>query len=272
MNLKRDPDDRATHLAEARHSLRSAIGSLLGKIDQIVQGYESVRTATPEVVYDRLIVRPAYGKWIKQLQYAAEELLALTENIRVMAGENLELQITSIDIKEMIAKCLDIFADEIARRDLSCNLFDRIPKGGRELHGDRAWLQILVFNLIENAVKYSRQGGRINLELWLQGPFWRFSVTSEGKYIPPEWRADIFEPFLRIEAEPDEQMMPGTGIGLYSVKTIANLHQLPGIEPPGGCPVLVSSEFLDPKADRSRQARNVFTVSIPRNLGNAHAE
>jgi signal transduction histidine kinase len=269
MNLHLDQEKWAIQLAEVRHNLRSVVTSLLGKTAKIVEGYEAARTAPPEIAYDRLVNRAAFHKSTAQLKYAAEELRALTENIRTISGggSRIPLQITSIDLPEMISECLNLFTEEMSRRGLSCDYENQLPYQLRMVDGDRGWLHILIFNLVENAVKYSRQGRRIEMRLWLQGPFWRFSVANEGKHIPPKMLSSIFEPYVRIEPEPGEQAMPGTGIGLASVKTIAKLHQMGGLAPPGGAPVTVSSQLIGGGSSSLRNARTLFTISIPRKLG-----
>jgi len=266
MNVHLDKEKWAVQLAEVRHNLRSVVTSLLGKAARIIDGYEAVRLAPPDVAYDRLVNRAAFHKSIKLLRYASEELWALTENIRTISGTgtSIPLQINPIDLPEMIRECLGLFSDEMVRRHLIPDFDNRLPDALRLVDGDRGWLHILMFNLIENAVKYSRQGRRIDLQLWAHGPFWQFSVANEGKYIPPEKREAIFEPYFRLDPEPGETPMPGTGIGLSSVKTIAAWHQVEGLTPPGGKSVTVDSQLTRAGSHSPRNARTIFTISIPR--------
>ncbi len=69
-------------------------------------------------------------------------------------------------------------------------------------------------NLLDNAVKYSPDGGRIQVAIAASGPFIRFSVTDEGLGIPPSEQPRIFEKFYRLDPN-QTRGVGGTGLGLY---------------------------------------------------------
>ena len=256
-------------LAEVRHNLRSVVTSVLGMAYKISRYYWPVKKKNmkPETAHRILIVEAGFHKAISDLEYAANELLALTENIRTLSGGGIRipLQISTVDLPKMVAHCIGLFKEELERRHLRCDFHDESRGALKAATGDRQWLHIMIFNLLENAVKYTRQRKVINVRLWIEGSFWRLEVINEGKYIPPEMSRKIFDAYTRVPSEAGEQEMPGSGLGLTSVKAVVEMHQMAGLRPPRGEAITVSSKkdyFLSNAG--LTHARNVFCISIPR--------
>jgi two-component system phosphate regulon sensor histidine kinase PhoR len=72
----------------------------------------------------------------------------------------------------------------------------------------------VLINLVENAIKYSPDGGSVAVGVDVRGEFARFSVRDEGLGIPAEERARIFEKFYRVDPQMTRSA-GGTGLGLY---------------------------------------------------------
>ena len=92
-----------------------------------------------------------------------------------------------------------------------------------DMNGDSLLLQILVNNLLENAIKYSPREGTISCSLQKEGNKLVLSVSDEGKGIPDKEKKKVFEKFYRIGNE-ETRTAKGTGIGLYLCKKIAQDH------------------------------------------------
>ena len=88
------------------------------------------------------------------------------------------------------------------------------------ISGVRERLVSLVDNLIENAVKYSPEGGRIQVDVRPLGGFARLRVSDAGPGIPAELRERVFDRFFR---DPN-QVQSGSGLGLAIVKAVAQQH------------------------------------------------
>ena len=89
--------------------------------------------------------------------------------------------------------------------------------------GDELRLRELVLNLVENAVKYSRSGGKVEMAVAREDSTVRFSVTDQGIGIPPESQNRIFDRFYRTD-EARAYSPKGTGLGLAICKWIAEVH------------------------------------------------
>lgn len=93
-----------------------------------------------------------------------------------------------------------------------------------DLTGDALLLQILVNNLLENAVKYSSRDGRIECRLGMKNHSVQLQVLDEGPGIPDNEKKKVFEKFYRIGNEAT-RTTKGTGLGLYLCKKIVEEHR-----------------------------------------------
>ncbi len=87
---------------------------------------------------------------------------------------------------------------------------------------DSRWTEEAVFNLLDNAVKYTEKGGEIHVSVMAQEVYTRISVRDTGKGIAPERQAEIFRRFYR---EPEVHDCEGIGVGLYLVREIISLQK-----------------------------------------------
>jgi two-component system, OmpR family, sensor histidine kinase CiaH len=93
-----------------------------------------------------------------------------------------------------------------------------------DITGDALLLQILVNNLLENAVKYSPREGKIECRLQLVNHTIRLQVIDEGQGIPDNEKKKVFDKFYRIGNEAT-RTTKGTGLGLYLCKKIVEEHR-----------------------------------------------
>ena len=77
---------------------------------------------------------------------------------------------------------------------------------------DRKWTGEALFNILDNGVKYTGEGGKIDISVCRQEIFTKISITDNGKGIAPERQGRIFQRFYR---EPEIHDSEGIGIGLY---------------------------------------------------------
>lgn len=89
------------------------------------------------------------------------------------------------------------------------------------LNHDAKWTEEAIFNVLDNAVKYTKAGGKIYVKAVRQEIFTKISVRDNGKGILPERQAEIFTRFYR---EPEVHEQNGVGIGLYLTRRILELQ------------------------------------------------
>ena len=142
-----------------------------------------------------------------------EGLLTLARSERQLrAAEPLNLAMAAAD-------ALSVAAPEIDRLGL------RVSRvlGAAPVAGDRALLERLVANLVENAVRHNRPGGWVEVNSGRAGPMAVVRVVNGGPPIPPGQVAALFEPFRRLH--PDRTASDrGAGLGLSIVRSVATAH------------------------------------------------
>ena len=89
------------------------------------------------------------------------------------------------------------------------------------LRHDKKWTEEAIFNVLDNAVKYTESSGKVHVKVIRQEIFTRISISDTGKGILPERQAEIFTRFYR---EPEAHEKTGVGIGLYLTRKILELQ------------------------------------------------
>ena len=153
----------------------------------------------------------------------ASELLQTFDGVlriaRLEAGERREL-LTDVDPKPMLDDLAELYEPACEDSGLS---FTSDIAGGVMVLADRGLLSQAVSNLIENAIKYTPEGGKIHLKL-AKNKTGRaeISISDDGPGIPAEDRERVKERFVRLDKS---RTLPGSGLGLALVDAVADLHR-----------------------------------------------
>ncbi len=156
----------------------------------------------------------------KTLQETAR-LNFLTSNILVSAqleggyASNRE----ELNLTDLVRDCVQDFRNRFPDREIDSSL-----EPDTEVKADALLIQLLVNNLLENAIKYSPRNKLIRVSLKKEpGEMVLLEVMDEGDGIPAEEKTRIFDKFYRVGNE-STRKTPGTGLGLYLCKKIADAH------------------------------------------------
>lgn len=208
---------RRTFVSDASHELRTPLSSIRLLTDSIIQTENIDVATTKEFLAD-------IGEEIDRLTRIAERLLILT---RLDGAKKLVLE--PVDLKkvaESVAVTLAPNAED-AQVTVEYNLADDCIFPG---NADGAY-QIL-FNLIENAIKYNRPGGMVRVFLFAKEEQCHIIVDDNGIGIPQEDYGRIFERFYRVDKARSRSGKGGTGLGLSIVaKTVENYNGSIKVEP-----------------------------------------
>jgi signal transduction histidine kinase len=127
---------------------------------------------------------------------------------------------------ELLRECVKAASVLGSRRGVTIQM---TPCPEAPCHGDESLVRQLVMILLDNAVKYTPEAGRVLVSLQRQGSEYRLSVTDSGPGIPPEARAHVFERFYRVDKARSRASAvhggSGAGLGLAIGKWIAAAHQ-----------------------------------------------
>ena len=160
----------------------------------------------------------------KILQMTLQEidrLNNLSSNILVssqLEGGRYRVGKEELDFSDLVKSCVVDFINRYPERHWTTDIEPEL-----DIKGDALLLQILVNNLLENAMKYSPREGMISCALKKDHQKVILSVSDEGGGIPDSEKKKIFEKFYRIGNE-ETRTAKGTGIGLYLCHKIADDH------------------------------------------------
>ena len=151
----------------------------------------------------------------------ANRLSTLANNILVSAqldDAGYKTSKEELDLSLLVTSSMQYFQRRFPDRKTTSTIEDSI-----DINGDALLLEILVNNLLENAVKYSPKEAAIACTLYKKGKTVTLEVADEGPGIPEEEKKKIFDRFYRIGNE-QVRKTKGTGLGLYLCKKIALDH------------------------------------------------
>ena len=138
---------------------------------------------------------------------------------RIEKGE-LSAHLTEMDMaREVVNPLLEELRQVVAEREVRVE--NHLPSA-LPMMGDPSLLKIVCKNLLDNALKYGRKGGRIGLDFSRHGDELRFEVWNEGEGQPPERVSQLFEKFVHFGRQGDGSR--GTGLGLFITREIVQKH------------------------------------------------
>jgi len=227
-------------VANVSHELRSPLASIK-LYSELLQS--SLDTADPNVRYELLQVM---GQQTDRLVDLINDLLDMS---RLESGHR-KVNKALIDPCPLIEDVLALFAVQMKARGIT--LIKEIQATLPPLLADQELLFIILKNLISNAIKYNRPGGRIEVSVYARDNWLEFRIKDSGIGIPASALPHIFNKFYRVSPT-SESGIVGSGLGLAMVKEAIDLHdgRIEVISEPG-----VGTQFkvqlpLEVKTDRA---------------------
>ncbi len=200
---------RRDFVANVSHELKTPLTAIRGYAETLRYG-EIDDEETGTRFLERILQQCA------RLQALLEDLLTLS---RLESLEE-EGERASIRLDELLEDCLDSITPQANEKEIELDVETQpMPS----LDGDRDALERLVINLLDNAVKYNRRGGKVTARLHHRPGEVMIEVADTGIGIPTASLNRVFERFYRVDKgrSRDEG---GTGLGLAIVKHVAQLH------------------------------------------------
>jgi PAS domain S-box-containing protein len=156
----------------------------------------------------------------RQLRHLVRIVDDLLDVSRV-TNDKINLRRERLDLRDVIGTAVETVRGPMASANQTLAL--NLPPTPVPTDGDETRLVQMVANLLANASKYTRPGGRITLDLEVDGGDARVRVTDTGIGIPPERLASVFEMFTQLDTALDRSP-GGLGIGLALVKKLTEMH------------------------------------------------
>src|SRR5438477_3811528 len=209
--LKKMDQIRRDFVANVSHELRTPLSILRGYIETLLDN--------PKTPHEELLrILRVMERRSNRLELLVEDLLTLAQ----LESGNPDLQLEIVDLPEFLREMIRDWEKELATKQLSI-VVDISPTLS-PIRADRTRLQEALYNLLDNAVKYSREQGEIRLSARQRDGQLELSVSDEGIGIAGEDLPRIFERFYRADKARSLDRVRGTGLGLAIVKHVAQLH------------------------------------------------
>jgi heavy metal sensor kinase len=193
--------------ADAAHELRTPLTALKGGIEV------ALRSARTPEEYQRVLASSL--EEVDRLIRVAEDLLLLS---RAVAG--LETARARVDLEPLVLEALDVATRLAQGTGVHVQLGHVVPAAAM---GDQRALARAVRNLVENAIKYTPAGGKVELSLSASGGEAALAVQDTGLGVAAADTERIFEPFVRLDAARARET-GGSGLGLAIARSIVTAH------------------------------------------------
>ena len=209
--LKKMDQVRRDFVANVSHELRTPLSILRGYIETLLDNPKT----PPEELTRILRVMERHSD---RLELLVEDLLTLAR----LESANPNLQMEKVDLSSFLPEMVRDWEKKVTSKQL--NIIVDLPTGLPPIFADRTRLQEALYNLLDNAVKYSRERGEIRLSARQRDGEIELAVSDDGIGIAAEDLPRIFERFYRADKARSPDKVRGTGLGLAIVKHIAQLH------------------------------------------------
>jgi signal transduction histidine kinase len=200
---------RDEFLSVAAHELKTPLASLQLAVDFLL------RQADRGTPTDARALRRSLGAIGTQTMRLGQLISQLLDTVRIQTGR-LELDISEQDVTALTAGVVQQAQATTGRHEIAL-----VAPPGLAAAVDPLRYEQVVRNLLDNAIKYSPQGGRIEVELAVSDSRFQLAVRDHGVGVAPEHRAHMFDRFY--QADPERQQ-EGLGLGLHVSRHIVELH------------------------------------------------
>ncbi len=202
---------RDQFLSIAAHELKTPLTALLGNTQLIQRRIARTHTFTER---DQRVLQ-VINQQSQRLSRMVEALLDISR----IRGGTLSIERTSVDLSALAERLVDEVQPSLERHSIEIH----IPNSPVMVTGDALRLEQVFQNIIQNAIKYTPQGGKIALEITREGDQACVAVTDPGIGIPSKALPNLFRQFYRA-GNAQSHHIAGMGLGLYVVREIVALH------------------------------------------------
>ncbi len=221
---------RKSFVANVSHELKTPMTTIGGFIDGILDG-----TIEPEKQQEYLSI---VSEEVKRLSRLVQSMLSMS---KLESGEFV-LRPEWFDFRELLCTIVISQEQRIEEKQLDIEGLDEIESVS--LYADRDLIHQVLYNLLDNAIKFTDPAGKIDFQVTTDAKKLMFTIRNTGKGIPERELPYLFERFYKVDKSRSANKN-STGLGLYIAKTIVKTH---------GGSISVSSQI---------NSLTSFTVTLP---------
>lgn len=213
----------AKQLAEERKQVRFQFISVLAhELKSPINAVESYLNIIREhsagddpKVYEHMLERS-----LTRIEYMKKLIADLLDMTRIESGQR-KREVSPILISETAQTAIDSIEPAAKEKGIDISLE---VENERPFTADQSEVEIVLNNLISNAVKYNKENGDVSVHITFEGDTVRISVTDTGIGLSEEEQEKLFNDFVRIKKEETKKIL-GSGLGLSIVKKIADIYR-----------------------------------------------
>ncbi len=209
-SLEKSEELRRSFVANVSHELRSPMTSISGFVDGILDGTIPKERETH------------YLKIVSDEVHRLSRLVSRMLDITVLQGTDITAQSIEFDFCELLRRAAISLEQRVEEKNLTLNI--QMPPGRIIAFANEDSLFQAIYNLIDNAIKFSEPGAVIDINITLRSEKISFSVRNYGVEIPKEQLMYVFDRFHKADNSRSKDKS-GLGLGLYITKTIVNQHR-----------------------------------------------
>jgi signal transduction histidine kinase len=208
-SLSQLDNSRRSFVANVSHEFKTPMTTIGGFINGILDG-----TIPPEK-------QEYYLKIVSSEINRLSKMVTTMLNISKIETGNVDMNIEQFDISQKLVTIFLGFEQLISEKNIEVSGFeDLVPTF---IHGDSAMIDQAIYNLADNAVKFTNNGGKITVHTACDNKNIYFAITNTGKGIPEKDLEKVFQRFYKVDQSRSTDVK-STGLGLYLLKSIIDLH------------------------------------------------
>ena len=209
-SLEKADARRGEFIANVSHELRTPMTTIAGFADGILDG---------------TIPQEESAKYLVSIRDETRRLSRLVRDMldvsQMKSGVMDTGKYSKFDLIELVLQTLLSFETRATKKNLDVD--PQLPENNIMVFADKDAITRVIYNLLDNAVKFAKPGSCLVIRVYKEGEKAYFSVKDEGETIPPDDLPFIFDRFHKSDRSRSMDK-DGVGLGLYLVKTIINSH------------------------------------------------
>lgn len=198
---------KSSFVAMASHELRTPLTAIKGFSSTLLEGVD-------EDMYGKEDQKEFLGIVVNECDRLRRLIDDLLNTSRIESGESLKPNYSRFELLPILEKSVAVQQQASSRHRVLLKVHNALPD---TVVGDQDKLDQILTNLLNNAIKYSPNGGDVTVHARNEGETILIGVQDQGMGIPKDHLSKVFERFHRVDNE-DNRKIYGTGLGLYLVK------------------------------------------------------
>lgn len=192
------------------HELKAPLGAIEGYLELVRDHSAGDDPATYQQIIERCLTRTTYMR---------KMILDLLDMTRIESGQK-KRELVMVDLRDIAQTAIETALPDANERQIALHLHAESPV---VLKADRSDMEVILNNLVSNAVKYNRPKGQVDVTLQHEGDHCLVAVADTGIGMTPDECAKLFGDFVRIKNSKTRDIL-GSGLGLSIIKKLAQTY------------------------------------------------